>query len=255
VYYVDETYIVDDALEPANTGVIATPYEATEAPIEVTAIGQTVVPYADGTGAIEDITIEQGESEAVARPQDSISSPPLPPDADVPTPGDAPLTPLTEPTDVTWVGKGNTAFLDGQYEEARRCYISAVMADERDGYAKFLYAVANFAVGDFEVAGVAMRRALLTTADLIEYPVDIRSLYSDRMVLDAQFETLTGLVADHPDHRDARLLLGYLYYASGDPSRALAVLESVAASDGEDEVLALVRDAAVRVSQQSTGNE
>jgi Flp pilus assembly protein TadD len=129
------------------------------------------------------------------------------------------------------------------------------MADERDGYAKFLYALTNFALGDYEVAGVAIRRALLTTADLIDYPVDIRSLYPDKSRLSIQFDSLVAFVEDHPQDRDARLLLGYLQYAAGDPRLAMSILDPLATSGSEDEIVTLLLDAALRVSRMNDSDE
>ncbi len=155
---------------------------------------------------------------------------------------------LTKPGDTTLVGKGNTAFTAGRYDEARRSYVSAMLADERDGYAKFLYALANFAAGDYDVAGMALRRALLTTPALIDYPVDVRSLYALPILFETQLESLIRFVGDHADDRGASLLLAYLHYATGQPERALPVANRLSKSDANDSVAALLRDAVLRVT-------
>lgn len=154
---------------------------------------------------------------------------------------------LTEPNEVTPIGQGNGAFRAGRYDEARSHYISAVLADERDGYAKFLYALANFAVGEYDVAAMALRRALSTTPEMIEYPVDVRSLYPAESVFERQMDLLARFVTAHPQDRGARLLLGYLHYGGGEPERALSVLPGAAASDPDDEVTALLLDAVIRI--------
>ncbi len=156
---------------------------------------------------------------------------------------------LTEPGDDTLIGQGNAAFLAGRYDEARRSYVSAMLADERDGYAKFLYALANFAMRDYEVAGIALQRALLTTPALIEYPVDVRGLYEPPFLFEAQLKHLSGFVERHTDHRGALLLLGYLHYASGQAERALVIVTALSESDTDDSVAAVLRDAIVRVGR------
>lgn len=158
--------------------------------------------------------------------------------------------PLTEPVDNTLVGRGNAAFMAGTYDEARRLYVSAMLADERDGYAKFLYALVNFAMGDYEVAGMAIRRALLTTADLIDYPVDVRVLYPQPLIFDTQREKLIRQVDQSPQDRGALLLLGYLHYAAGEPERALAVLDRLVEIDSDDNTAALLHDAVRRVIRE-----
>ena len=157
--------------------------------------------------------------------------------------------PLAEPTEATLVGKGNAAFMAGSYDEARRYFVSAMLADERDGFAKFLYALTNFAQGDYQVAGLALHRALLTTADLIDYPIDVRRLYSQPVSFDAQLDALKRYVDGTPQDRGALLLLGYLHYASGQPQRALSILDRLADMDPDDTMASLLRDAVVRVSK------
>ena len=154
---------------------------------------------------------------------------------------------LLDPGDSTLIGRGNAAFIGGLYDEARRYYVSAMLADERDGYAKLLYAVVNFATGDYEVAGMAIRRALLTTPELIEYPPDIRGLYTDGVPLDAQVEMLARFVDTHPLDGNARLLLAYVQLARGHPSEALAILDDAVKTDTVDELAGLLRDAIVRI--------
>ena len=156
---------------------------------------------------------------------------------------------LTAPEEATLLGQGNAAFAAGRYDEARRLYVSAMLADERDGYAKFLYALANFALGEYEVAGMAIRRALLTTADLIEYPVDVRGLYPEAALFEAQLERMARFVAGHPDDRGALLLLGYLQYAGGHPSSSLSALDRLVEIDPDDDVVSLLRDAVSRVNR------
>ena len=168
-------------------------------------------------------------------------------------PSAAVYAPLTEPADGTLVGRGNAAFVTGQYDEARRFYVSAMLADERDGYAKFLYALANFAMGDYDVAVMAIRRALLTTADLIDYPVDVRVLYSRPLLFETQRDKLIRYVDQHPEDRGALLLLGYLHYAGGEPGRAMVVLDRLVGIGPDDNVVSLLRDAVLKVIRDRPG--
>lgn len=144
------------------------------------------------------------------------------------------------------VMEGNAAFAAGRYDEARDQYIRAVMNDERDGYAKVLYAWSNFALGDYEVAAVSIRRAMITTPDLADYPLDLRTLYPDRTVLDRQTEALVRFLADHPDRDDARLVWGYLLYSIGQAETAAAAFQGLAGAHPDDELLSQLRDAALR---------
>jgi len=139
------------------------------------------------------------------------------------------------------LGEGNVAFSQGRYEDARQTYARAMLIDERDGYAKMLFAWASFALGDYPLAATAVRRAMLTSPDLVQYPINVRLHYGDITALDHQVDALQRYVAAHPDDREADLLLGYVYYSIGDVQRALAVFNDLAQSDPADEAVNSLR--------------
>ena len=148
------------------------------------------------------------------------------------------------------LGEGNAAFTMGRYDDARRLYVRAMLVDERDGYAKILYAWANFAIGDYELAATAIRRAVMTTPDLIEYPVDVRTLYADPLVFEGQLSQLAHYTTDHPDDREALLVLAYLHYSIGEAAAASTLLaDAVGPADASDMVLSLLRDAATTAAK------
>jgi len=152
----------------------------------------------------------------------------------------------------TIVGDANTAFAAGRYEEAKGLYIRAVLTDERDGLAKMLYAWANFALGDYDTAAASLRRALWTTTDLVDNPMDLRTLYSDRSALTLQTERLERFVAENPVTREPELVLAYLYYSIGEADRAASMFGGLADRDAEDTLAAQLRAAAVRNSRGSS---
>ncbi len=110
--------------------------------------------------------------------------------------------------------------------------------------------MANYAAGDYDVAAMALERALLTTPDLLEHPVDVRSLSPHLVLWETHLEELVRYAAKHPSKRRARLLLGYLQYAAGDGERALSVLGPLADSDPGDDMAALLRDVVLRVTRK-----
>lgn len=158
--------------------------------------------------------------------------------------------PITE--DQGWgpiLGEGNLAFSEGRYEDARRVYVRAMLIDERDGYAKMLYAWANFALGDYQLAATAIRRALLTSPDLVRYPIDIRLHYRDLVALEGQVGALQAHVAANPSDREAGLLLGYLFYSIGDLPRGMAAFNDLAAGDATDPTVTALREAAATAAK------
>ncbi len=168
----------------------------------------------------------------------------------VPAPSDTePTTYQLDPAVVEAVGEGNRAFAVGQYDDARQAYIRAVLLDGHDGTAKLLYGLASFAAGEFRVAATAVRRALIATPDLIDYPFNIVALYEDQAQFNQQLETLSRFVGTNPQDRDAVLLLGYLQYASGGAAEAQIIFAALADADPTDDLNAFLRDAATRAMQ------
>jgi cytochrome c-type biogenesis protein CcmH/NrfG len=147
------------------------------------------------------------------------------------------------------VGEGNDSFAAGRYGDARRAYVRAVLLDENDGTAKFLYGLATFAEGDFGVAATAVRRALATTPDLIDYPFNIVALYGDEVRFNEQVGALSRYVGANPENLDAVLLLGYLQFASGGAAKAQLVFAALADADPTDSLVIFLRDAATRAMQ------
>lgn len=142
--------------------------------------------------------------------------------------------------------EGNKAFSDGDFEKARSLFARAMLVDERDGYAKLLYAYANFALGEFDLAATALRRALLTTTDLIDRPLDPRSLYSDQIQWKAHLSSLAKESAARGNDINRTFLLAYLRYATGDASTAAKLFGHLLKTDSKDDLTALLRDASIR---------
>ena len=220
VYYADTiTIVTPDAVEaaPLETGVVVTPpiagYDSTTSGEAAVTEPAGVEPAYPGTEA------ESRES------------------------GEAPLG---EAEVGSWINDGNAAFLEGRYEDARRQYVRVVFADERDGFAKLLYGLASFALGDHELAAVAVRRALDLLPELIDDPIDLRGFYPDQVTLEAQISALLAILREHPDDPEGLFLLGYLYYAIGQPDEAVATLQQLVDFDPIDELAPRVRDAAKR---------
>lgn len=144
-----------------------------------------------------------------------------------PTIGDDPSTVVQE---------GAAAFAAGHFEKAQHLFIEAVMADERDGYAKLLYGVAAFATGDFRLAGVTIRRALRTSEGLVYRPLDVRTLYGDQSVFKTHRLALLTHVKNYPADRDAKFVLAYVDYATAQPELAAERFGELAAADKNDDL-------------------
>ncbi|MCH8251938.1 MAG: hypothetical protein IID36_05740 [Planctomycetes bacterium] len=238
-------------LPPANrladdpdSGIIVVPGDAIIAEPTITT-GPMLDQYPDSgsaaapTGAVDDAPVPSVEGAAHV---EGASSPP----------GEDPSSPTgpAQPEDSERIPDavlGHRAFQSGQFEEARSIYIRGMLEDDTDGHAKLFFGLANYALGKYDVASIAVRRALTVTPDLINRPLDVRSMYPDADVYESHLAALKKHVEANPDDRGARFLLGFIHYGSARPEAALALFKQLADADPEDELAAAMRDSAARV--------
>lgn len=147
------------------------------------------------------------------------------------------------------IDRGSRAFVDGRYAEARHSFLRAVMMDDSDGYARLFYAFASFAMGDYELAAVALRRSIAMEAAFATDPIDIRGFYPDEDTFKAHVSQLNGHIEANPEDKDARFVLAYVHYASGEPGKAIEMLSKLTAVSASDETAAQVLEGAKQVQK------
>lgn len=144
---------------------------------------------------------------------------------------------------------GHQAFFRGDYENAGRYYFEAMMADGNDPYAKLFYAMAGFARGEYGVAMTALHGVFNSAPSLIASPVDWRQFYPDRDTLEGQLAALRAHVDKSTNETDARALLAYVCFATGEPEEALSVLgKAEPTKDGD--FVGLLRESVQSVVEQ-----
>ena len=122
-----------------------------------------------------------------------------------------------------------------------------MLVDVTDGYAKLFYGLAHFATGDYEVAADALRRAMDDAPELIDDPIDLRMFYPDQELLKGQMAYLVTAINEQPDNTELVILLGYMYFSTGEPQLAVTTLQPLAGEGSANPLAILVRDAAIRV--------
>jgi len=165
-------------------------------------------------------------------------------DASVVT-GAGPLVHATEggsPNEATLVDLGNAAFNVGAYSDAIRYYTAAVLADDSDGFARLFYGLGQFAMGDYDLAVVAFRRALAMEPSLITEPIDLRSIYADAKTFERHRARLLKHVGENADEYESMFLMGYIYFATAEPGNALAMFRSVLELNEADAQTIQLRD-------------
>jgi len=111
-------------------------------------------------------------------------------------------------------------FAQEQYLQAKRYFEQALAASPRDADAYFAYAQALFALGEYRSAADAVRHGLALDPTWPHATVDVRSPYADPSEFTSQLSRLEAYVASHPDNTDARFLLAYNLYFSGQEAQA-----------------------------------
>lgn len=155
-------------------------------------------------------------------------------------------TPL--PGEPSVVDDGLRAFHANDFETARNAFVRAILLDERDAYAKFLYGLASFAQGDYAVAAVSWRRAALADELFVERPPDVRVLYDDAHVFEAQLDELSRVALDRLHDSEVRFALAYLFYATGQPRIASELFRRLADADPADTLARSLADASAQAA-------
>ncbi|MCH8821645.1 hypothetical protein IID23_03940 [Patescibacteria group bacterium] len=223
-------------------------------------IGDGSVGYASpGGDSLSDIQYEQ-----VAPYQESsppvLEAPPSDPPA-VPieaAPSDQPEAQSSVEPDANqassaepFFNRGYRAFVAGNYEEAVERYTDALLAGEERGLSSLMYGVSAFALGEYATAGAAVRRSVLLRPDLIESPIDLRSMYADPMVLDGQLGRLANFVRLNASNRSAKFLLAYLHFAALQPEYTVTLAAELTKADPNDGLAKHLLDQAKRATRES----
>jgi tetratricopeptide (TPR) repeat protein len=110
----------------------------------------------------------------------------------------------------------------GAYAEAGKAFRAAISAVDGHTRAHFLLAQAELGQGHLSAALAEFRTGLKANPAWVDSDLNLRDLYDDAKVLDAQIERVV-LAVDKDTQLN--LLLGYLRYASGDAEGALVAFD------------------------------
>src|SRR5204863_5387115 len=113
-------------------------------------------------------------------------------------------------------------------------YAKAVEFAPDQGALYLVLSDALFAAGDYHYGAYAVRRAFELDSALIETSVDKHAFYSDPALFDQQLAVLERYLAQHPDDRDARLVLGLNYLFGGRAKDAAHTIEAAGAAMAAD---------------------
>lgn len=232
VYYPVES---DATTSYAPVEVIVAPQPTAELP------APEILPQVQGDGATANVSPRAEGAFAGA-----TDLPLAPLEADAVVDGSArPAGTATDPYGM--LDAGHRLFADGKYDDARRQYFNAVTVNEADGFAALFFGISNYAMGHYQLAATSIRKALEVSPELIDNPIDIRSIYPDRETFERHRVALRKHLAKNGGSPDDRLLDAYLDFASGEPDAALEGFKRLAAAVPADALAVRLRDAATRI--------
>ena len=122
----------------------------------------------------------------------------------------------------------------GLYPQAALLYQKAMKLETEDPIARFAVAHSLFALGVYGTAGKNLRVALDRFPDWGLVDLKLPGFYKNEATFFNKLVKLKKYVLRHPKDRDARLLLGYCHYFSGNRDAGLDQFRKLAGVPGGD---------------------
>jgi hypothetical protein len=130
-------------------------------------------------------------------------------------------------------------FALGLYPQAAMLYQQAMKLDRNDALARFSVAHSLFALGLYKLAGQNVRHGLDAFPEWGLVDLDLRKFYVNPETFTAKLADLQRHVKANPEDRDARILLGYICYFSGQREQGTSYFRELAQHAAGDEHAAL----------------
>lgn len=196
---------------------------------------------------------QQGPAEAMPPASSPSTNPTTEPGADPADPAEpvvppAPVEPLVEtgPPPTGLLAEGWQAFERGAYEEARRLFVRAVLEDTKSGSAKLAYGIGHYALGDYRVAAMAIRRGVTVWPESLEGGINLLIHYRVADDFDLHLDRITKHLQARPGDADAWLVRGYVELFGGKQEMARGSLSKAVELSPEDPIAQLLLDTSVR---------
>lgn len=125
-------------------------------------------------------------------------------------------------------------FRDRRYKEAVEAYHRAAGLKPSTPMVKMGQCLALFAVGDYEGAASALRRALILHPEWYKEPILLATFYGDTTDFNAHLAVLERFLGRHKEHVEARFLAAYFYFVLDRLSESAEYLASILEKDPAD---------------------
>jgi hypothetical protein len=120
---------------------------------------------------------------------------------------------------------GLAAFRQGDYATAVKQFILAANQNQGDPASRLHAAHALVALGHYDEAAPAVRRAIQLQPQLVYLSIDIRADYGVQQDFDVHYAKLKAAAEQQADHPDLWFLLGYYQFFSGRAQEAYSSLK------------------------------
>lgn len=130
--------------------------------------------------------------------------------------------------------EGVRLFKEAKYNEAASTFLRVTLADRQNIDATLAYAVSRFATGDYQIAGLAVRRAVRRMPEVVDSPFDVRSRYTRQEDFALHLARLEQYVVDNPEADDAWMVLGFIRHFSGQQELAVETFRRLQLLPGAD---------------------
>ena len=134
---------------------------------------------------------------------------------------------------IPFMVRGEREFREGKYDAAAATFREALMTDPHPAV-KFALGHSLFATGDYAFATATLREGIQAYPSCTNAKMDARRFYGSIKDFEAHRTRLAAWITDHPDDRQARFLMGYLLYFSGDVEGARRAFEPLLKANQKD---------------------
>lgn len=133
------------------------------------------------------------------------------------------------------LGRGDRAFESGDYDKARDEYVRAVVLAGEDAGVRIALGLAEYALGAYRDASIAVRRGVARSPALANSDFDLRAVYGNPADFEAHRHMLEQHVAANPDDADSQFLLGFVQFFSGRRAEGKLTLDAYLANLAHDD--------------------
>lgn len=146
---------------------------------------------------------------------------------------------------------GVIQFRNGRYQDATESLYSASLEDPDAPLFKVFLANSLFAIGEYEFASLYLKLALKEWERFPRYRWNFQAQYGNEEDFGKQLELLKDHVQLYPQDMDARLVLAYVLFASGDLGGVAVHLDALQSYSKDPQVVAIARALAREIEHRN----